>query len=270
MKGFLAAALLFAALGASGSGRAQACVTLVADLVGNVTAADRASSKPAERWPVQLLQCLPAGRVLILDEGARTTLFYPSSGEAVSLRGPGGFEIGASAVRPLSNAAAPSRLQLNAAFRDIKLDRSRLAPAGVRMRDPRLAAGVVLLEPRGVVLEGDVLVFRWQPVEGAQQYRFRLANFRREQVLERLTEENQIVLPAATRLAPGERMLWRVEVASGSGQSRSQWQEFVIATPQARALASRIDSELAAPSAAERNLREVLLLQQMMAGQREP
>ena len=45
---------------------------------------------------------------------------------------------------------------------------------------------------------------------------------------------------------------------------RSQWQEFVIATPAARSVAGRLDREVPTPSAAERNLREMLLLQQMV------
>jgi hypothetical protein len=35
-------------------------VTLVADLHGTAEVADRASAKPEDRWPVQLLQCFPA------------------------------------------------------------------------------------------------------------------------------------------------------------------------------------------------------------------
>lgn len=270
MNRFLAVVLMSAALTASGSNRAPACVTLVADLNGTVMVADRVSAKPEDRWPVELLQCFLAGKVLMLEAGARATLFYPGTGEAVALSGPGSFEIGSDTVRPTSTASVPSRIPLNAAFRDIKLDRSRLAPAGVRMRDPRIAGGLLPLEPRGVVLAEDALVFRWGPVEGARDYRFRLADMRRDVVFEGRTPAAEVTLPSDIRLAAGERLMWQVDAVLSSGQKRSRWQEFVIATPEARALAARIDHELASPSAAERNLREVLLLQNMGPDKLEP
>lgn len=258
------AALLFsAALAASGSQWAQACVTLVADLTGGAVVADRPAAKPEDRWPVQLLQCFPAGKTVILETGARMTLFYPATGEAIELRGPGSFLLAADAVRPVSSAAAPARLQLNSAFRDIKLDRTRLAPAGVRMRDPQLAGVVVLLEPSGVVLSADALTFSWEPVRGVREYRFRVANSRRVVLFEQRTETEQLALPAEAHLAAGERLFWQVEAVAPTAQWRSRWQEFAIATPAARSLATRLDQELPSSSAAERNLREVLLLQQM-------
>jgi hypothetical protein len=257
-----AAFLLVTALAAGGSGWAQGCVTLVADLQGGVAVADRPSAKPEDRWPVQLLQCFPAGKTVVLDTGARITLFYPASGEAIELRGPGSFQVATDAVKPVSSAAAPARHQLNTAFRDIKLDRTRLAPAGVRMRDPRLARGVVQLEPEGVVIPEDALVFRWEPVNGAREYRFRLANSRRQVLIEERADGAQLSVPQF-RLSAGERLYWQVEALAPAAGGRGHWQEFVVATPVARNLAARLDRELPSPSAAERNLREVLLLQAM-------
>ncbi len=131
------------------------------------------------------------------------------------------------------------------------------------MRDPQLAGVLVLLEPSSVVLADDALMFRWEPVRGVREYRFRLANARREVLLEERTESDQLALPPQTRLTAGERLFWQVEAITPSAQWRSRWQEFVIATPEVRGLAARLDQELPSPSAAERNLREVLLLQQM-------
>ena len=224
MKRVRVAVLLIAALAAGGSQWAQACVTLVADLQGSVAVADRPSARSEDRWPVQLLQCFPAGKTMILEAGARITLFYPGSGEALELRGPGSFELATDSVRPLSSAAAPSRLQLNTAFRDIKLDRTRLAPAGVRMRDPRLAGSVILLEPSGVVLAQDSLVFRWEPVKGIQEYRFRLADSRRQVLLENHTQSRATDCAgrAARRRVSGSTGRWRhlrLWPAAASGRS---------------------------------------------------
>lgn len=262
MKRCLAGVLLITAFAAGGGASAQPCVTLVADLHGGVAVADRPAAKPEDRWPVQLLQCFPAGKAVIMEAGARVTLFYPGSGEAVELRGPGNFQLNADGVRAVSGAAAPpSRVQLNTAFRDIKLDRTRLAPGGVRMRDPRLTGAVNLLEPSGVVLRQDAVVFRWQPIKGIQDYRFRLMDAQRQVLLDERTQAAELTVPQA-ELKTGERLYWQVETAAPAAR-RSQWLEFVIATPAARGRAGQLDQEVPAPSAVERNLREVLLLQDM-------
>jgi hypothetical protein len=248
--------------------RAETCVTLLADLGGNVTVANVAAPKPEDRWPVQLLQCFVPRKVLSLDSGARATLFFPAEGVALELRGPGRFEVMPSTVRPLASAPVPSRVLLTSAFRDVKLDRSNLTPAGVRMRDPRFSEGLALLEPRGIVTSAGELVFRWQAASGATRYRFRLAAGRKDVIYETLTEKTEFVVPPEIRLAAGERLLWQAE--DGAGAATSRWQEFVLATPEARSLAEALDREAPSPSAAERNLRDLLLMQVMLRSKSEP
>ena len=262
-RSMLRALLLLCAFVGSGTAPVHACVTLVVDLYGTVVAADTASAKPGDRWPVQLLQCFPPRKVLILQSGAGATLFFPANGMAFELRGVGRFEVASEGVLSLSDSPAPSRLQLNAAFRDIKLDRANLVPAGVRMRDPRITVGPALLEPRGMVVSADPPVFRWEAIAGGTQYRFRLASARIEVIYETLTDMTQLVLPIEVRLPAGEKLLWHVDNAAATGRSANRWQEFVIATPQARKLAEAIDQAVPSPSAAERNLRDVLLMQRM-------
>jgi len=248
----------------------QACVTIVADQYGTVTAADTASAKPEERWPVQLLQCFSARKVLTLPVGARATLFFPATGIAFELRGPGRFEVTSDGVRPLADSLAPSQAALNTAFRDIKLDRANLAPAGVRMRDPSIVVGPALLEPRGMVVSAEPPVFRWEAIAGSPMYRFRLADTNMVVLFDTLTDRTELMLPAEIRLTPGERLLWHVEEASSMRRRANRWQEFVIATPDARALAQAIDRDIPSPSAAQRNLRDVLLMQRMARVKPEP
>jgi hypothetical protein len=254
---------------AAGTAPSHACVTMVADLYGTVAVADTASAKPQDQWPVQLLQCLTPRKVLSLQAGARATLFFPANGMAFELRGAGRFEVGSDAVQPLADSPAPSRVQLNAAFRDIKLDRANLVPAGVRMRDPRVVVGPALLEPRGMVVSADPPVFRWEAIAGSPRYRFRLASVRMDIIYETLTDGTELVLPAQIPLTPGERLIWHVEEASAIGRTANRWQEFVVATPEARGLAQGIDQDIPSPSAAERNLRDVLLMQKMARGKSE-
>src|SRR4051794_19598809 len=82
---------------------AQGCVTMLADVAGSVAIADVASAKPDEWWPVQLLQCLPPRKILSLQSGAHTTLFFPGSGVALELQGKGRYEILQDSAKPLGN-----------------------------------------------------------------------------------------------------------------------------------------------------------------------
>jgi hypothetical protein len=116
--------------------------------------------------------------------------------------------------------------------------------------------------------EGAV-VFKWEPVKGASQYRLQVANSRRVVLFEAQTSSTELALPQA-RLSPGERLVWQVEAVAPGGNARSRWQEVVIASAEARALAAEIDTGLHMPSPAERNLREVLLLQRMMTEKTDP
>jgi hypothetical protein len=164
---------------------------------------------------------------MMLAAGARMTLFYPASGEAVELRGPGSFQLATDAVQPVSSAAAPARLQLNAAFRDIKLDRTRLAPAGVRMRDPRLVNNIVLLEPSGIVLAEDALRFRWEPVRGVADDSE--SRTRRREVLHQIVMRPVSRFSAAGPAHRGERLSASGRVSPPGGATR----QGRIATPAA-------------------------------------
>jgi len=252
--------LFVAALAATA--HAETNVAVAADVYGLVAVADAASAKPEDRWPVQLLQCFPARKVLYLEKEARAILFFPVSGSAFELRGPGRFEIASDSVQPLSRAPAPSKTVLNTAFRGIKLDRTNLAPAGVRMRDPKLAGAPIPMAPRGVVTSSGAPIFRWEAAGAGKSYRFRLVRTRKDLIYETLTDQMELQLPADIALSPGERLLWQVQDAS-SDRGAAAWQEFVIATPEVRALATQLDQALPSPTSAERNLREALLMQQM-------
>jgi hypothetical protein len=246
---------------------AQSCVTMLADVSTGVTVADTASAKAGDWWPVQLLQCLAPRKVLALQSGAHATLFFPANGTAMELRGMSRYEILQDTARPLANAPAPERRTLNAAFREIQLDRSNLSSAGVRMRLPGTVAGPAPLAPHGIVVSSEPLVFRWEAAGGNPKYHFQLAKGRAEVLYETSTDGTQLMLPADVTLPAGERFMWRVDLVSPTAKLSGRWQEFVLATEAARELAGRIDRDLPTPNAAERNLREVLLLQRIMPEQ---
>jgi hypothetical protein len=249
----------------AGAAVAEDCITLVADLAGSVVVADSAAAKPKDRWPAQLLQCLPARKVVMLDAGARTTLFFPSGTRSFELVGPGRYEVVRDGVRPLNGSAPVAQRVLNRAFQEVRLDRAMLTPAGVRMRT---SAGerLALLEPRGIVTDPSALSFHWRPAPvDSGPFRFRVATESGEVIYEAIVDGEQLTLPAGVELAPGARLLWHVEQASSTQRTAPRWQGFVVATEQVQALARQIDLRTDTPSAAESNLRDLLLMQSMAA-----
>jgi hypothetical protein len=263
--GTLASRVLAIALLGANAAVADDCITLIADLSGTVTVADSVASKAKDRWPAQLLQCLPADKVVSLDAGARITLFFPRGTRSFDLVGPGGYEIKREGVRPINGSPAAAQRVLNQAFQDVRLDRAKLAPAGVRMRTSEHAR-LTLLEPRGIVTEASNLSFRWQrAVDSSGPVRFRLARASGEVIYETTAAAEGLVLPEAIVLLPGARFSWRVEDQALPPLSAPRWESFLVATEQVQALARRLDARLGSPSPAEANLRNLLLMQNMTA-----
>jgi hypothetical protein len=242
---------------------AQGCVTLIADVAGSVTVADSAAAKAEDRWPAQLLQCLPPRRVVTLEPEARVTLFFAQGSRAFELAGPARYEVAADGVRPLNGSRTVAARALNQAFGALRIDRAALAPAGVRMRDPG-GDRLVLLEPLGIVTEPGSISFHWQRASGSLGfYRLRLAREPAEVFYDVVVEGDRVTLPQEVRLLPGERILWHVEEAAAPHRAASRWQSFVVATEPARALAREIDARSGVAWPAERRLRELLLMQVM-------
>jgi hypothetical protein len=263
--GTLASGVLAIALLAATAATADDCITLIADLSGPVMVGDSAETKAKDRWPAQLLQCLPARRVVTLDAAARATLFFPEGTRSFELVGPGRYEVTRDGVRPVNGSPAVAQRVLNQAFQNVRLDRSVLTAAGVRMRSPT-GARITLLEPRGVVADPSTVSFRWHRSGDRQApVRFRLASASGEVIYETTSDAEQLVLPEASGLSPGGRFLWRVEDLTLPPLSAPRWESFVVATEQVQALARQLDARIGSPSRAEANLRDLLLMQNMTA-----
>jgi hypothetical protein len=260
--GLFAACLFFTLTAVSAKG--GECVSMLVDLKGSVTFAKSPSANPQDRWPASLMQCFSRDDVLSLAQADRATLYFPEAGTGVGLRGRGQYVIESNAVRPIGNAPLPSSTVLNAVFKGVKLAREGLTPAGFRMREAPNPDGIVQSAPRGLVTEAGPLVFRWEQGDTRPPYRIRIVKSNKTTVYEGPVATNDFRLPPEVELNAGEPMSWRVEtVDSVSGGGR--WQEFVVATPEARELAAQIDRMIPSPSDAERNLRNVLLLQKMLS-----
>ncbi|HKQ25948.1 MAG TPA: hypothetical protein VJT81_15995 [Burkholderiales bacterium] len=256
------AAYLFFGLIVPVDARTEECVSMLVDLRGSVALAKSPSANPQDHWPVSLLHCFARRDVLSLSEADEATLYFPDAGTAVGLRGRGQYVIESNAVRPIGNAPAPSSTVLNSVFKGVNLARENLTRAGVRMRETPNPAGIVQIAPQGIVTDVEPLVFRWYQGDTRPPYRIRIVTSSRTTVYEGPIANGDFRLPPEVNLPPGEQLSWRVE-AVDSASSGGRWQEFVVATRDARELAARIDKMVPSPTDVERNLRNVLLLQKM-------
>jgi hypothetical protein len=256
------ATYLFFGLTMAVNARAGECVSMLVDLRGSVTFAKSPSANPQDHWPVSLLHCFARDNVLSLSENDKATLYFPEVGTAVGLRGRGQYVIESNAVRPIGNAPSPSNTVLNAVFKGVTLDRAGLTRAGVRMRETPNPEGIVQIAPQGIVTDVEPLVFRWEQGDTRPPYRIRIVKSNKTTVYEGPIANSDFRLPLEVKLNPGEQLLWRVETVD-SPSSGGRWQEFVVATRDARELAAQIDRMVPSPTDVERNLRNVLLLQKM-------
>lgn len=260
LASMVVAALLIALTSVNAMG--GECVSMLVDFSGSISFAKSPSAKSQDRWPANLLQCFFRDTVLSLAEADKATLYFPLTGIAVGLRGKGQYVVEPNAVRPLGSAPPPSSTVLDAVFKGIKLTRTGLTPAGFRMREAPSSAGIVPIAPKGIVTDVDSPVFRWEQGDTKPPYRIRIVTSSKSTVYESSVTDGEFTLPREIALKAGEELLWRVEpVASSAGAGR--WQDFVIATREARELAAQIDQAVPSPTDAERNLRALLLLQRM-------
>jgi hypothetical protein len=261
----IAATLLLVFLGAlalARPGHAEP-VALIADLAGEVRTRTVAGAV-GERSAV-LMQRLQEDTTLALGAGARATVFYPGTGAAFELLGGGEFRIGANEAQAMGGAPHPTRRQLNAAFRDIKLERVHITQAGVVMRSTGNSGGPQLLGPEGLEMSSRNPMFRWTAAESGGRYRFRLTDTAGEPVYETTTTETEVVLPADIVLKPGRRLMWSVQ--SAGRLSPNRWANLIVADAAVRQMAVELDRGGEPASEAERNLRALLLTQAALRGE---
>ncbi len=209
-----------------------------------------------------LMQHLPAGAELDLDIDAKASVFYPGSGTAFDLRGAGQFHVGAQESFAVGDALPPLRRPLNAAFRNIQLQRSHITQVGVVMRAVGGEARPQPLGPEGLVMSAERMVFRWSPVEGDGHYRFRLADTSGEPLFEAAVAGTELALPPTVALPNGRRLMWSVQAAGRLSPVR--WANLIVADAATRRLAAELDRGSEPDSAAEHNLRALLLSQQAL------
>ncbi len=88
----------------------------------------------------------------------------------------------------------------------------------VEHRAPTITAGAApaALAPVGTVAEAGML--RWSSVPGAGRYRVTLFDAAGRVLYETLLTDTAVALPDSLHLAPGRRLLWKVEARIGYGR----------------------------------------------------
>lgn len=188
--------------------------------------------------PLQMLDTLPSGAVLRLAPGANVVAGYANA--VWDLRGNGRFEVRADGIAALDPGAS-AKLRPAPPSRSLRLVPEQVVQGAVKMR--AAVATVVLAQPRGTVMAGEGLVFRW--TGPAASFRFELIDDDGLVVAMTETEQHEWRAPATLRLNAEETYLWRVSWVDGSTRrearaefsllsaaERAQWQ---AARPGAKA-----------------------------------
>lgn len=233
---------LLALICASLSGPLAAAPIVVTDLDGEVLRGQQAIGLLAALAPKDQLSLLP---------GAHAVVTYLPDAREFALVGPGRYRIDGNAVVPLNGALAPAVRELPAAYRNVRIDTSRLGQAGIRLRGGNAAPA---LQPQGLIADAP-RVFTWPAVSDAEGYVFRLADEKRDLIFEARLAEPALTLPDSIRLRPGSRYFWGVE-APGSGQE-PRWTRLRLASDT---LSARLLQEAQPSPAAPRSERVLFAL----------
>lgn len=219
-------AMLCVALGAA-AGRVDAApLALVTDVVGNARQGGE---------PLRILGEVDAGRELALEEGTTVVVFYLADGSEWTLHGPGRYRLAPKAPETLAGAPAQRRPG-PPAYRDMRLRADRLQQGGLVMRSATLDEPMALVAPaKGeAVLDSDVR-FRWRPLEGSASYQFELVDQAGQKLLAAETTDNELDVPLAIALKPGQTYYWAVRGrASGGAQPVYRVAEFRVLDAAAR------------------------------------
>jgi hypothetical protein len=194
------------ALAALGTRVHAAPVALVTDVVG---AAQQAGE------PLRLLAEVDAGREIAVDADSTVIVFYLADGSEWTLRGPGRYRLSAKAPEAMTGTPAQRR-QGPPAYRDIRLRADRLQQGGLVMRSGAGDEPMGLVSPaKGEVVLGPDVRFRWKPLDGAGSYQFELVDQAGQKLLAAETPDNELDLPVAIALKPGQTYYWAVRGRAG-------------------------------------------------------
>lgn len=194
----------------------------------------------ANGMPIELLRELPTYAELRLQRSARVVLIHLAAGTTYELTGPGTFAVRARQVQSLDGAQALRSRVLPPAFRDVRLQSTRVTQASVAMRGSRSDGRLRLLEPVATWLLQPPSILAWQVPEGNAELEFavQLTDAENRIVYEAMTRDSSLALPRNLRFEPGQLYGWQVK-ARLDGKLLEAWTEFGVADA---ALRARVES----------------------------
>ena len=185
-------------------------VAMITDLRGRVAAEDD------KTLSLSILAEIESGTRLRLESGARLVTLYVKSGDEYAFAGPSQVEFQANGPRVLSGAMPQKRASPLGSKVSIK-------PGGVRqaafvMRSGRTSGQIRLLSLSGTRTLETHPEFRWQPIEGAESYRFELIDGSGRVVAEHELTGVSYRLPSTVSVDAGVPYTWQVSARLTDGR----------------------------------------------------
>jgi len=212
---------------------AEASLAMVTDVQGTAVLAT-ASSRPR----LALLQELPRGARLHLEEGASASLVFLDSGQEFQLSGPSDIELGSTAPRALKGSA-PRANGAAAASTAPHVDPRKVNQAAIVMRGFDTPKRLVLLSPVGSTVLESAPEFRWHAADESANFRFELLDAGGKRIYSSPARGGELQLPPSVSLEPGGRYTWLLTSEGSAATPYSKAGDFIVASAELQAEATK-------------------------------
>lgn len=176
--------------------------------------------------PLVLMDTIGLGAQIEVFNGATVVVFDGAMGVEFRMKGPGKYALDSSSVHPVGNSLPPVKVELNPAYKGIRVQSAGIKRAGISMRSLNPLASS--MRPAAETVNTDGLKFSWRGAagEGAQLI---LQNENGSVVWQSAVQDSPEKLPSNIALNPGATYRWQIKQPF-VGESRQTWAEFVVLT----------------------------------------
>jgi CHAT domain-containing protein len=220
-------------------------VAMVTDLTGTA-----ALQSARGKINLSMLTEIPGEARVRLDDGARLTAIYLSSGEEYVFTGPAEIQFHAPAPQVLSGAAPQKRASGSAkAGREVTIRLSSVTQAGLVMRSLRTAGRIPLLTLVGTRTLESSPEFRWRETNPGTRFAFKLADGVGKSLYETEVEGTALRLPDSVQLKQGTVYTWEVSATFPDGRRYVSTGDFSVASAELHARVEALKPAADAPVA---------------------
>jgi hypothetical protein len=213
-------------------------VAMVTDLEGRVTL--------GSGQPLAILDEVAPGTTVSLEAASHLVMVYYATGIEYRFDGPASLSVAVSAPTATSGAAPTVRSLLGGGEQAARISPAGKAQASVLMRGEAPETDLVLIGPSSKILETHPR-FDWEPVAGAERYRFELVDEALDTVAQATALGPAYALPDELRLEPGAVYTWEVETRLPGAVRVSEWAAFTVASAEELALVGALRPPPGAP-----------------------